>query len=286
MASLGPQLSWEFAEWGVPPEEFDRFHRLAVLEHRIFRTMDAIPGAAEALWRLSDAGVWVRIITHRLCVNWGHAIAVADTVEWLDRTGIPYRDICFLGGKPEVEAHAYVDDGPHNVVALREHGNDVVVFDQPYNRDVEGPARAGGGGGGGGGGGAPPRRAPPAPGPGPGGRGPRPRPPPRGAGPPAAPPRGRPARGRAGRPGARSGPGAPGAGAGPAGGAAPGARAGRGAPLATRGGGPAGGAAVRRSPSAGKSRTRRSGPGATVSGSNTTRSAAFPSATTPRSVSP
>ena len=63
-----------------------------------------IPGAAEALWRLSDAGVWIRIITHRLCVNWGHAIAVADTVEWLDRTGIPYRDICFLGRKPEVEA--------------------------------------------------------------------------------------------------------------------------------------------------------------------------------------
>jgi len=143
VASLGPQLSWEFQEWGVAPEEFDRFHRAAVLEHRIFRTMDAIPGAAEALWRLSDAGVWVRIITHRLCVNWGHAIAVADTVEWLDRTGIPYRDICFLGRKPEVEAHAYVDDGPHNVVALREHGNDVVVFDQPYNRDVEGPRAVG-----------------------------------------------------------------------------------------------------------------------------------------------
>ena len=77
----------------------------------MFRTMPAIPGAAEALWRLSDAGVWIRIITHRLCVNWGHAIAVADTVAWLDRTGIPYRDICFLGRKPEVEADVYVDDG-------------------------------------------------------------------------------------------------------------------------------------------------------------------------------
>ena len=137
--SLGPQLSWEFEEWGVPPDEFDRYHRLAVLEHRIFKTMAPIDGAAEALWRLSDAGVWVRIITHRLCVNWGHAIAVGDTVDWLDEHGIPYRDICFLGRKPEVEADAYVDDGPHNVVALREHGNEVVVFDQPYNRDVDGP---------------------------------------------------------------------------------------------------------------------------------------------------
>ncbi|MEJ7584543.1 MAG: hypothetical protein WKF43_10770 [Acidimicrobiales bacterium] len=112
---------------------------MAVLEHRIFRTMDALPGAAETLWRLSDAGVWVRIITHRLCVNWGHAIAVADTVEWLDRTGIPYRDICFLGRKPEVEAHAYVDDGPHNILALRDRGNDVIVYDHPYNRSLAGP---------------------------------------------------------------------------------------------------------------------------------------------------
>ena len=29
------------------------------------------------------------------------------------------------------------------MLALREHGNDVVVFDQPYNRDVEGPRAVG-----------------------------------------------------------------------------------------------------------------------------------------------
>ena len=100
------------------------------------------PGAAEALWRLSDAGVWIRIITHRLYVNWGHAMAVADTVDWLDATGIPYRDLCFLGAKPQVEADCYVEDAPHNVVALRETGAHVIVFDQPYNRDVAGPRAA------------------------------------------------------------------------------------------------------------------------------------------------
>jgi 5'-nucleotidase len=132
--------SWDFAEWGiVGPAEFDRLHRLAVLEHRMFRSMPVMPGAAEVLWRLSDAGVWIRIITHRLCVNWGHATAVADTVAWLDEASIPYRDICFLGAKPEVEAHCYVDDGAHNVMALREAGNHVIVFDAPYNREVAGP---------------------------------------------------------------------------------------------------------------------------------------------------
>ena len=42
---------------------------------------------------------------------------------------------------------------------------------------------------------------------------------------------------------------------------------------------PSGWSAVSRSAPAGKSRTRRSGPGATVSGSNTTTSAAKPSLT-------
>ncbi|MEO7430165.1 MAG: hypothetical protein ABIY48_12370 [Acidimicrobiales bacterium] len=138
--SLGDARSWDFAEWGIDgPDEFDRLHRVAVLEHRMFRHMPAMAGVAEALWRLSDAGVWIRIITHRLCVNWGHAIAVADTVAWLDDEGIPYRDICFLGAKPEVEADAYIDDASHNVAALREAGNHVIVFDAPYNRDVDGP---------------------------------------------------------------------------------------------------------------------------------------------------
>jgi len=137
--SLPLERSWDFREWGLSPEEFEQHHRAAVLEHRIFRTMPVMPGAAEALWRLSDAGVWIRIITRRLYVNWGHATAVADTVAWLDASGIPYRDLCFLGAKPQVEADCYVEDAPHNVAALRSTGAHVIVFDQPYNRDVDGP---------------------------------------------------------------------------------------------------------------------------------------------------
>jgi 5'(3')-deoxyribonucleotidase len=140
--ALSLERSWDFSEWRLSPSEFAEHHKAAVLEHRIFRTMPAIPGAAETLWRLSDAGVWIRIITHRLFVNWGHATAVADTVDWLDEVGIPYRDLCFLGAKPQVEANCYVDDAPHNVTALREIGASVIVFDQPYNRGVEGPRAA------------------------------------------------------------------------------------------------------------------------------------------------
>lgn len=140
--TLPLERSWDFDEWGLAPGEFERVHQKAVLEHRIFRSAPMVPGAADALWRLSDAGVWIRIITHRLYNNWGHAIAVGDTVSWLDEVGIPYRDLCFLGSKPQVEADAYVDDAPHNVAALRAIGAHVIVFDRPYNRTLDGPRAA------------------------------------------------------------------------------------------------------------------------------------------------
>ena len=137
--SLPDRRQWDFAEWGIVDEEhFRALHRKAVVEHRVFRTMPVIDGCPEVLWRLSDAGVWIRIITHRLYVNWGHQEAVADTVAWLDAHGIPYRDLCFLGAKPEVEADLYVDDAPHNIEALRAAGNEVIAFAQPYNADVGG----------------------------------------------------------------------------------------------------------------------------------------------------
>ena len=138
-SELPPQRSWNFTEWGLDRAAFEDLHRRAVLHHRMFRTMPMIPGCADALWRLSDAGVSIRIITHRLYTNWGHSIAVRDTVEWLDANAIPYRDLCFMGEKSDVAADAYIDDAPHNVAALRAVGAEVLVFDQPYNAHVDGP---------------------------------------------------------------------------------------------------------------------------------------------------
>ncbi|MEZ5167714.1 MAG: hypothetical protein R2695_14980 [Acidimicrobiales bacterium] len=136
--SLPEERSWDFREWGIDDAEFERLHRHAIVEVRMLADLPAIDGAADALWRLSDAGVWIRIVTHRLYVNWGHAAAVADTVTWLDRHRVPYRDICFLGAKPEVEADCYVDDAPTTSTRSAALGNDVIVFDQPYNQGIDG----------------------------------------------------------------------------------------------------------------------------------------------------
>jgi len=137
--SLPMQRSWDFREWDLDAAEFERLHRAAVTEGRLLANLEPIEGASEALWRLSDAGVWIRIVTHRLYVNWGHAAAAGDTVSWLDSERIPYRDLCFMGAKTDVGAHAYIDDGPHNVDGLRAAGRTVIVFDQPYNQSCAAP---------------------------------------------------------------------------------------------------------------------------------------------------
>jgi len=138
-ASLPTRSSYHFSEWGIDRDEYEELHRRAVVGRRLLARLAVLEGAADALWRLSDAGVWIRVITHRLYVNWGHAEAVTDTVSWLDEHSIPYRDICFLGDKPEVGADCYIEDAPHNIAALRAGGNDVIVFDQFYNRQFGQP---------------------------------------------------------------------------------------------------------------------------------------------------
>ncbi len=139
-ATLPPQTIMDaYSQWGLTFEEFEEAHRRAVVEDRMFRRMQPLEGVSEALWELSDAGGWIRIITHRLIFNWAHEISAADTAAWLDAQQIPYRDLCFIGDKPNVGADLYVDDSPANIVSLREAGRAAIVFDQPYNRHLGGP---------------------------------------------------------------------------------------------------------------------------------------------------
>lgn len=134
--SLTLDHSWDFSEWGIRSrEEFLELHTAAVAGG-IFLNMPMIEGCSEALWNLSDAGVWIRIITHRLGINGAHGVIAGDTIEWLDKNNIPYRDLCFLGDKPQVEADIYVDDAPHHITSLQLAGKEVIIFSQPYNRKM------------------------------------------------------------------------------------------------------------------------------------------------------
>lgn len=148
----------DFSAWGIGSrDEFLQLHADAV-EDGLFDRLPEIEGASRVLWKLSqDHDVWIRVITHRLSRKGTHAVSVASTVRWLDgdhlprplfvdgqerHALIPYRDICFIGDKPDVGADIYVDDAPYNVEPLREGGREVIVFDQPYNQHLPGPRAA------------------------------------------------------------------------------------------------------------------------------------------------
>ena len=140
LSELPEDVSYSLAEWGIKsPAQYESLHRFAVTQRDLFRTSPMIPGARRYLRLLSDEGVRIRIITHRLYLPFLHRDSVLQTVEWLDNYGIPYRDLCFMKDKEQVGAAIYVDDSPENVRRLREKGLYVICFGNSSNRDIAGP---------------------------------------------------------------------------------------------------------------------------------------------------
>ncbi|MCC7241332.1 MAG: 5'-nucleotidase [Acidobacteria bacterium] len=139
--SLTSEVSWDLPEWGVAraPGGYPKLHHFAVTQRDLFRVLQPMPGAPQALRQLSDLGVRIRIITHRLLIKNFHRVAVQQTVEWLDGHDIPYWDLCFLADKSAVGADLYVEDSPRNVAQLRAEGHPTIVFTSSTNRHLAAP---------------------------------------------------------------------------------------------------------------------------------------------------
>jgi hypothetical protein len=63
VASLDPDPTYGFTEWGLVPGEYDRLHRFAVTQRDLFSSMEPLPGAE---------GLRIRIATHRLFISYFH----------------------------------------------------------------------------------------------------------------------------------------------------------------------------------------------------------------------
>src|SRR6478736_3633131 len=67
--SLTDEPTWGLPEWRLERKgSYRDFHRF-LLDEGFFRTVPQIPGAAESLTRISESGVRIRIITHRLYIS-------------------------------------------------------------------------------------------------------------------------------------------------------------------------------------------------------------------------
>jgi 5'(3')-deoxyribonucleotidase len=140
LGTLTPTPSYGFAEWNLGAVgDYDDLHRFAVTQRDLFRELSPMPGAPAALRRLSQNGVRIRIITHRLYIKYFHQEAVEQTVAWLDHHGIPYWDLCFMKDKAAVGADLYVEDSPDNIRALRADGHATIAFANSTNLDLAAP---------------------------------------------------------------------------------------------------------------------------------------------------
>lgn len=136
---LTSEPKYGLREWGLTSETYPQMHRFAVTQRDLFRKMEPIEGGPPALRRLSNEGVYIRIITHRLFIPHFHQEAVQQTIEWLDHWGVPYKDLCFTGEKVAVGADLYIEDTPDNVEALRTVAP-TIVFTNSTNRALGGYA--------------------------------------------------------------------------------------------------------------------------------------------------
>lgn len=135
---LTPHVSFGLGEWDLD-EEYKDIHRFAVTQRDLFASMRPIPGAVPALRRLSNEGVHIRIITHRLFISHFHRTAVTQTTAWLDQHGFPYFDLCFMREKGHVDADIYVEDTESNIVDLQRRGKPVIAFTNSANVDMDPP---------------------------------------------------------------------------------------------------------------------------------------------------
>ena len=143
IGELTTNVTYGLPEWGINAEQdYSSLHRYAVTQKALFETIPMIPGARRYLRQLSDEGIRIRIVTHRLFINFFHNLAVSQTIDWLDRHGIPYWDLSFMKEKAQVGADIYVEDSPGNIKKLRQKKIPTICFANSTNVSVAKP-RAG-----------------------------------------------------------------------------------------------------------------------------------------------
>ena len=104
---------WE--EWGMSEGEFMRWWRLGVEAGWVYAEGTPIPGARDALWKLSDANWDIHIATMRLNKFGLHHAIIGNTIDWLKTHNIPYRQLSFMSNKKDLRANAIVDDVADNM---------------------------------------------------------------------------------------------------------------------------------------------------------------------------
>lgn len=129
--------------WGITFDEWDRAFRRGIYARRVFggghERLE--PGAVEGLSELRRRGWWIRIVTAK---DLDHVIlsgiAQGSALDWMERVGVPFDEVAFVGGsKTGHVAQAVIDDKPATS-GWAQPGARNLLFAQPWNRRHDGLA--------------------------------------------------------------------------------------------------------------------------------------------------
>lgn len=130
------------AGWVADEHEFKAKHEEAV-SNGLYSNLELLPDAQETIWDFVRSGYESNIITSRFVVNKQHLLVVKQTAEAIEKHELPYSNIMFQKNKNRFIADGYVDDGPHNIEALKECNRFIVKMNQPYNTHLDVPGADG-----------------------------------------------------------------------------------------------------------------------------------------------
>ena len=100
----------------------------------ILEGAEVCKGAIEMLEALKARGCEVWIINAP--ARRGHELFACN---WLAEHKIPYNHLAFTVKKYRIDCHVYLDDGQHNLEALRDSGKFAVAWTKPWNKGWVGP---------------------------------------------------------------------------------------------------------------------------------------------------
>lgn len=102
-------------------------------QQRVYYLMKPYEGFRKHLTAMYESGAEIKIITSR------PDDAMEDTISWLEEVAkVPYHSITITHEKTKVPADVYIDDMPGHIENFRKAGHRAIIFDQPYNRDMDG----------------------------------------------------------------------------------------------------------------------------------------------------
>ncbi|QNL30570.1 hypothetical protein SEA_SPEEDDEMON_1200 [Gordonia phage SpeedDemon] len=131
-----------FKDWGLTLKGFEMVYNNAVNRGALFDRFPVRREDLDALRQIRGEGHTIHIVTARGMGSL-KTLAQEQTVEWLGINGVPYDTLTFAEDKTIIPTDFALEDNRDNYNALRNtaHRTQAYLYDQPYNRDVEGCSR-------------------------------------------------------------------------------------------------------------------------------------------------